>query len=260
MRLQSSVVLFVTVILELSLAEPIGDGYTYGYDGADSPGKVFCREKYGQSNHVVQENSTKTKIKVDLLGETLKHHIVQLKKTSNRKVDLIFLVDSSGSVAYTDYENELKFVSKLLSDFTVDRHTTRVAVITFSSKGYIHRGVDHMTRPSDDLHKCTLLEEELPAVKHNYSGGSTYTLGALLEALVRSPLYLLHCFQEKMYTVIYGLYIFDSPTFEYPKLQNYHLGNPVYNRISLCTCLQALMTGLVRTTIVIQTYTIQDAL
>ena len=45
----------------------------------------------------------------------------------------MFLVDSSASVGADNFYNEVKFIRKLLADFTVSVNTTRVVVITYSS-------------------------------------------------------------------------------------------------------------------------------
>ena len=45
----------------------------------------------------------------------------------------MFLVDSSASVGAENFESELKFVQKLLADFTVSENTTRVSVVVYSS-------------------------------------------------------------------------------------------------------------------------------
>ena len=92
----------------------------------------------------------------------------------------MFLVDSSASVGAENFYNEIKFIRKLLADFTVSYNTTRVVVITYSSVNQVIRQVDHMTRPSPGQHKCRLFEEEIPAI--TYNSGGTYTLGALIEA------------------------------------------------------------------------------
>lgn len=95
----------------------------------------------------------------------------------------MFLVDSSASVGGAYFKDEIKFVKKLLADFTVDLNTTRVSIITFSSREKVVRHVDHLTNPNDQNHKCSLLMEEIPRIK--YIGGGTYTLGAFLEAKVK---------------------------------------------------------------------------
>ena len=41
------------------------------------------------------------------------------------EADLVFLVDSSASVGATNFYNEIKFIRKLLADFTVSQNTTR---------------------------------------------------------------------------------------------------------------------------------------
>lgn len=53
------------------------------------------------------------------------------------------------------------------------------------------RHIDHVTQASQDNHKCSLLGQELPRIR--YSGGGTYTLGALLEAQVCWSAYLEFC-------------------------------------------------------------------
>lgn len=125
-----------------------------------------------------------SKSKVDTLGPVLKRHIQALRRVSNKKVDIIFLVDSSSSVGRRDFEYEIKFVRKLLADFTVDSNHTRVCVITFSSKDRVLKQIDYVGQPLDDKNKCTLLEEDVPNIQ--YVGGGTYTLGAFLEAKVRT--------------------------------------------------------------------------
>ena len=42
------------------------------------------------------------------------------------EADLVFLVDSSASVGAETFYNEIKFIRKLLADFTVSENTTRV--------------------------------------------------------------------------------------------------------------------------------------
>ncbi|ESO11988.1 hypothetical protein HELRODRAFT_158373 [Helobdella robusta] len=136
--------------------------------------KRLCNEN-SQKNFNIR-NITK----IEFLGSILKKHVQKLRDTKNWKVELVFLIDASGSVGVKNFNNELKFVKKLLSDFTVDQHTTRVAVVTFSSKSRVHRHVDYMTRPHEHNHKCALMQHHFPLIQ--YTGGGTYTLGAMLEA------------------------------------------------------------------------------
>lgn len=85
------------------------------------------------------------KSKVEVLGEVLKSRISALRIAPIKEVELIFLVDSSASVGAENFFNELKFVKKLLADFTVSYNYTRVAVVTFSSKSRVVRQIDHLT-------------------------------------------------------------------------------------------------------------------
>jgi len=154
-----------------------------------SAGKLSSKDTAIVPQHpYCMNNYSNVENKLEIAGEILKKHVQALRRTANRKVELVFLVDSSASVGAEKFANELKFVRKLLSDFTVDRHTTRVSVITFSSTSRIVRNIDHLSHPSDDKHKCSLYEEELPKIE--YTGGGTYTLGAVLEAKVSVVNYL----------------------------------------------------------------------
>ncbi|XP_077981971.1 sushi, von Willebrand factor type A, EGF and pentraxin domain-containing protein 1-like [Glandiceps talaboti] len=118
--------------------------------------------------------------KIELLGEKLKRRVQTLRESIHQEVELVFLVDSSSSVGFENFMNELKFVKKLLADFTVATWATRVAVVTFSSKHRVKVRIDHISKPNNTLHKCSLLNDEMPTI--TYDGGGTYTKGAFLAA------------------------------------------------------------------------------
>ena len=124
------------------------------------------------------------KDKLQHLGDTLKSQVEELRRTPNHQLELVFLVDSSSSVGFDDFQNELKFVKKLLADFTVDAYNTRVAVVTFSSESRVIRHINQLETNDGrkEHHKCSLLQEDMPKI--NYAGGGTYTLGAFLETKV----------------------------------------------------------------------------
>ncbi|XP_072024066.1 sushi, von Willebrand factor type A, EGF and pentraxin domain-containing protein 1-like [Amphiura filiformis] len=120
---------------------------------------------------------SQTQSKIEVLGQVLKKHVAKLRQVPNGQVELVFLVDSSASVGLENFFNELKFVKKLLADFTVAMWATRVSVITFSSSHRVVANVDQISDPDSERHKCSLLNEELPRI--TYVGGGTYTKGAL---------------------------------------------------------------------------------
>ena len=120
--------------------------------------------------------------KVERLGELLKKRVADLRSSESGQVELVFLVDASGSVGHADFKNELTFVRKLLADFTVEAEATRVALVTFSSRSRVLREVDQIGSPGPDQQKCSLLQDYLPNV--TYTGGGTFTLGAMREAKV----------------------------------------------------------------------------
>ncbi|XP_065290015.1 sushi, von Willebrand factor type A, EGF and pentraxin domain-containing protein 1-like [Dermacentor albipictus] len=117
--------------------------------------------------------------RLNALGAILKRHVSKLR--SAPRAELVFLVDSSASVGAENFVNELRFVRKLLADFTVSHDRTHVALVTFSSKKKVVREVDHITAPSAENHKCALHNRQLAGAR--YSGGGTFTLGAMKEAM-----------------------------------------------------------------------------
>lgn len=84
-------------------------------------------------------------------------------------------------VFFFNPELQIPFDVQLLADFTVSVNETRVVIITYSSVDRVLRQVDHMTQPSNDYHKCLLIEEQIPAI--TYNSGGTYTLGAMMQAI-----------------------------------------------------------------------------
>ena len=143
--------------------------------------------RYGENDKLQYFGEKDRKVgkeKLEHLGDILKSQVEELRRTPNQVLELVFLVDSSTSVGAKDFQNELKFVKKLLADFTVDEHNTRVAVVTFSSESRVIRHINQLETHNGrkEHHKCSLLQEDMPRI--HFAGGGTYTLGAFLEAEV----------------------------------------------------------------------------
>ncbi|XP_037922099.1 sushi, von Willebrand factor type A, EGF and pentraxin domain-containing protein 1-like isoform X3 [Hermetia illucens] len=113
------------------------------------------------------------------INRNFKTAIDDIKRKAKR-VDMVFLIDSSSSVGKENFISETKFVKKLLSDFNVSYNYTRVALVTYSSQGKVIRQVDQISEPSVNNDKCTLLNDEIPQIE--FVAGGTYTYGALEEA------------------------------------------------------------------------------
>lgn len=67
------------------------------------------------------------------LSAVLKQTIHRIRQ-QYKKMDIIFLIDSSSSVGKSNFHSELRFVIKFLSDFNVSYNYTRVSILTFSSQ------------------------------------------------------------------------------------------------------------------------------
>lgn len=148
-------------------------------------------------------------IKVQELSAVLKTTIHRIRQ-QYKKMDIVFLIDSSSSVGKSNFRSELRFVIKFLSDFNVSFNYTRVSIVTFSSQDKIvckfdqngifnvqfHiacffkyqidknqvRHVDHISEANSDNDKCKLLNSQMPAI--DFAGGGTHTADALQQAKV----------------------------------------------------------------------------
>lgn len=125
-------------------------------------------------------------------------------KTKHKKIDMVFLVDSSSSVGKENFANEISFVKRLLTDFNVSFNYTRVALISFSSRSkivsktcyilYLQTSlhwicfkityIDQISKASIENDKCVLLNQQIPNITYSGPGG-TNTFLALLRAKVK---------------------------------------------------------------------------
>ncbi|XP_065089093.1 sushi, von Willebrand factor type A, EGF and pentraxin domain-containing protein 1-like [Ochlerotatus camptorhynchus] len=148
---------------------------------ADSETSVDSGSPEGltMSNEIFKNENSVIKAKVDRLSGLFKKSVEKIKM-KHKRVDIVFLIDASSSVGKANFHSEIKFVKKLLSDFNVSYNYTRVAVITFSSQKKIFRHIDQISTSIEDNDKCLLLNYQIPKIE--FSGGGTYTYGALKEA------------------------------------------------------------------------------
>jgi CUB/sushi domain-containing protein len=80
------------------------------------------------------------KAQLDTMSDSFKRTINKLK-IKHKRIEIVFLVDSSSSVGKDNFLSEIGFVKRLLSDFNVSFNYTRVALITFSSRSKIVRKI-----------------------------------------------------------------------------------------------------------------------
>lgn len=162
----------------------------------------FKEKRHANQLNESLENVQRTfQNKANTLSRLLKIHIDRLRNETDQviqnfyaasfiisnsnnfcQIELVFLVDASGSVGLKNFQSELNFVKNLLSDFSVEPSVTRVAIVTFGGRRNIRRNVDQISRGSEIDNKCYLLNKQLNNI--TYTGGGTYTKGALLEAYV----------------------------------------------------------------------------
>ena len=95
-------------------------------------------------------------------------------KPCRRKVDIGFVLDSSGSVSTSNYQNMKTFVKDLTNFFTISPDETRVSVMSFSNDATIH--IPFSRHFDDHVELSTAID----AI--DYSGGGTATATALNKA------------------------------------------------------------------------------
>ncbi|KAM4536515.1 sushi, von Willebrand factor type A, EGF and pentraxin domain-containing protein 1 [Odontesthes bonariensis] len=158
------------------LALCVLDAWTSAWPAAQQPRLQSRRSRQMSPAGNLSESAES---KVERLGQAFKRNVRELREKSSC-LDLVFLVDESSSVGANNFQSELRFVRKMLSDFPVAPEDTRVALVTFSSKSHVVTRVDHISAPRSHQHKCSLLNQEIPAI--SYRGGGTYTKGAFQKA------------------------------------------------------------------------------
>ena len=88
----------------------------------------------------------------------------------NAKTDLVFALDSSGSVGRENFQKLLNFVISIIEEMNIQSEGTRVGLMTFSSRAYI----------SFPMNKYEHLDQVKRAILTTpYRYGDTYTADAL---------------------------------------------------------------------------------
>ena len=115
---------------------------------------------------------------------------------ANKKSDILFLLDTSGSLSSYEFQTEKGFVMNFLNTITVSVDATRIEVIPFADTA--SRYIDGVSAPSLDKHKCQLVEK-FNSMPQSINGFGRNTYGALklafdiclgqLSAMKRVPLY-----------------------------------------------------------------------
>ena len=100
--------------------------------------------------------------------ERAQQEFITLRKQlgTNKISDILFLLDTSGSVSNYAFEVEKKFVINFLSTITVSFEEARVAVIPFGNTGSLY--IDGVSNPSSDKDKCDLIQK-LKQMPHSYA-------------------------------------------------------------------------------------------
>ena len=88
----------------------------------------------------------------------------------NQKADLLFLLDVSGSLSESDFNEEKKFVTNLLNEISVGSDATHVEVIPFGTKA--SRFIQQISTPAPTKNKCTFNDLFNP-MEHSINGWLT---------------------------------------------------------------------------------------
>ena len=94
--------------------------------------------------------------------ERAKEEFTKLRKEltgtqKNKKSDILFLLDTSGSLSTYDFETEKNFVKSFLNTITVSLQKARVEVIPFGSTASLY--IDGISKPSLNKDKCDLIQK-----------------------------------------------------------------------------------------------------
>lgn len=81
----------------------------------------------------------------------------------NQKADIIFLLDSSGSLLPREFGHEIRFINNLLNKISVGYEATRVEVIPFSNSA--SRYIKFISEPGRAKNKC-YFNKKFPTLTH----------------------------------------------------------------------------------------------
>ena len=99
---------------------------------------------------------------------------------SSRPLDLVFVLDRSGSLTMKGWSLVRNFVDELLQNFTVDADNTRVAVITYSDVATVDiNDISVSSSASSRENKCTLMKRLRRTFSRKRPYGHTATYNAL---------------------------------------------------------------------------------
>ena len=84
---------------------------------------------------------------------TLRDELTGVNKIS----DILFLLDTSGSLSSSDFDTEKKFVINFLNTITVRVQAARVEVIPFGDRASLY--IDGVSNPSLSMNKCDIFQK-----------------------------------------------------------------------------------------------------
>jgi len=95
--------------------------------------------------------------------------------TVNRYSDILFLLDTSGSLDSFGFDTEKEFVINFLNTIPVGMPAARVEVIPFGDTASLY--IDGVSNPSLVMNKCDIFQK-LKQMPHSINGSSTNTKSA----------------------------------------------------------------------------------
>ena len=98
---------------------------------------------------------------------------------TTKEVDLVFILDRSGSVPRSGWASMTNFVKDILEHFTVDKNNTRVAIVTYSTTSTVDINDLEPDTYSDGENKCTLNRRIEDYIERKIPYGYTATYDAL---------------------------------------------------------------------------------
>ena len=111
-------------------------------------------------------------------GEAVVEDFIERYQTT-KHVDLIFVVDRSGSVPSKGWGAITNFIRDILQHFTVDQNNTRVAIVTYSSVASVDVNDLEPHYLNNQENKCTLNRRIRNIIEPKIPYGYTSTYSAL---------------------------------------------------------------------------------
>lgn len=97
-----------------------------------------CLSQTINKENVITKNKLSLKLHLDdFLIKRCHIPVCVFSVCQDKPADVIFVLDSSASISYLDFDRQLEFVSNVINVFDVSKNMTRIGIVSFSNWAFL---------------------------------------------------------------------------------------------------------------------------